>query len=77
MSRTHTHPLPPRREDGGLIVDLFAGPGGWSTDLRAVGLHDIGVEWDDGACATRVAEGYLTVKGDVSEVPTAPFRGRT
>lgn len=77
MRPSNSPPLPPRPEEGGLIVDLFAGPGGWSTGLRAVGLHDIGVEWDPAACATRIAEGHLTIRGDVSKVPTEPFRGRT
>jgi hypothetical protein len=77
VNRTDQHPLPPTPEDGGLVLDLFAGPGGWSTGLRALGLHDIGVEWDAAACATRAAEGHLTIHGDVSVVPTAPFRGRT
>jgi hypothetical protein len=69
--------LPPPPAEGGLIVDLFAGPGGWSCGLRALGLHDIGVEWDAAACATRIAEGHLTIQGDVSKTPTAPFKGRT
>jgi hypothetical protein len=71
-----SRPGPPSLAEGGLIVDLFAGPGGWSTGLRALGLADIGIEWDAAACATRVAEGHLTIQGDVSTVPIEPFRGK-
>ena len=62
MARRSRRRLPPGPEDGGLIVDLFAGPGGWSTGLRALGVHDIGVEWDDPACATRAAEGHRRIQ---------------
>lgn len=37
------------------IVDLFAGPGGWSRALELLGHHDVGVEYDRWACATRRA----------------------
>lgn len=59
----------------GMIVDLFAGPGGWSEGLRMLGLEDIGVEWDRDACLTRKAAGHLTVRADVSQYPPEPFRG--
>lgn len=59
-----------------LILDLFAGPGGWSEGARALGLSEIGVEWDAAACATRRAAGHLTIRADVSQYPTAPFVGR-
>ncbi|MFD1832438.1 DNA cytosine methyltransferase [Streptomyces desertarenae] len=59
-----------------MILDLFAGPGGWSTGLRTLGLTDIGLEWDAAACATRAAAGHLTVRCDVAQYPTAPFAGR-
>lgn len=63
----------------GLIVDLFAGPGGWSEGLRMLGLasHEVGIEWDEWACRTRVAAGHRVVRADVSQYPTAPFVGRT
>jgi hypothetical protein len=32
-----------------VIVDLFAGPRGWSEGLRLLGLTDIGLEWDTAA----------------------------
>lgn len=49
------------------IVDLFAGPGGWDLGARAAGLPDpIGIEWDEGACATRRAAGLPTIRADVA-----------
>lgn len=60
-----------------MIVDLFAGPGGWSEGLRALGLADVGVEWDAAACATRHAAGHATVRADVESYPAEPFAGKT
>ncbi|HWL41511.1 MAG TPA: DNA cytosine methyltransferase [Ilumatobacter sp.] len=59
-----------------MILDLFAGPGGWSEGLRILGLHDIGIEWDAAACATRAAAGHLTIRADLTAYPVEPFRGR-
>lgn len=62
-----------------MILDLFAGPGGWSEgvrDLGLLGLHDIGIEIDRWACATRAAAGHMTIRADVATYPTEPFRGR-
>lgn len=59
-----------------MILDLFAGPGGWSEGLRMLGLSDIGIEWDDAACRTRAAAGHRTIRADVSQYPTAPFVGK-
>ncbi|MFI0718478.1 DNA cytosine methyltransferase [Streptomyces sp. NPDC021224] len=47
------------------IVDLFAGPGGLDLAARQLGIPAVGVEWDDGACATRAANGLDTKQGDV------------
>lgn len=60
----------------GLILDLFAGPGGWSEGLRMVGLTDVGLEWDESACKTRAAAGHATVRVDVSAFVLAPLVGR-
>lgn len=49
-----------------LIVDTFAGPGGWSEGLRALGLSDVGIELDAAACATREAAGHKTIRADVA-----------
>ncbi|WP_129838117.1 DNA cytosine methyltransferase [Streptomyces sp. RFCAC02] len=60
-----------------MILDLFAGPGGWSHALRVLGRRDIGIEWDRWACRTRAAAGHLTVRTDAAVYPVRPFLGRT
>lgn len=59
-----------------LVVDLFAGPGGWSQGLRRLGLADVGIEIDPAACATRTAAGHTTIRADVAGYPTAPLVGK-
>lgn len=58
------------------ILDLFAGPGGWSEGLRMLGLRDVGIEWDAAACATRAAAGHLTVRADVAQLAVEPMADR-
>lgn len=58
------------------IVDLFAGPRGWSEGLRLLGLTDVGLEWDSAACKTAHAAGHPVIQCDVAQYPTAPFAGR-
>ncbi|MEU0455286.1 DNA cytosine methyltransferase [Streptomyces sp. NPDC006129] len=58
------------------VLDLFAGPGGWSEGLRALGLRDMGIEIDPAVCATRAAAGHTTIRADVAAYPTAPLRGK-
>lgn len=60
-----------------MILDLFAGPGGWSRALGVLGAQDLGLEWDEWACKTRSAAGQLTIRTDVALYPTWPFIGRT
>ncbi|OKI09432.1 DNA methylase [Streptomyces sp. CB02923] len=60
-----------------MIVDLFAGPGGWSHALSLLGVRDVGLEWDEWACRTRAAAGQLTLRTDVARYPVRPFVGRT
>ncbi|MEW1725148.1 DNA cytosine methyltransferase [Streptomyces sp. NPDC093109] len=60
-----------------MILDLFAGPGGWSHALNVFGVRDVGLEWDAWACRTRVRAGQLTVRTDVAVYPTWPWLGRT
>lgn len=60
----------------GLVLDLFAGPGGWSEGLRMLGMSDIGIEWDEAACLTRAAAGHRTIRADVAEYPVEPFIGK-
>ncbi len=58
-----------------MIVDLFAGPGGWSEGLRELGLADVGIEIDEMASATRAAAGHETIRADVATYPAERFRG--
>ncbi|MEV6723486.1 DNA cytosine methyltransferase [Streptomyces xanthochromogenes] len=59
-----------------MILDLFAGPGGWSQALTVLGARDVGLEWDAWACKTRAAAGQLTIQTDVAAYPLWPFLGR-
>lgn len=53
-----------------MILDLFAGPGGWDHGLRLLGRTDaIGVEWDAAACDTARAAGHRRVQADVATDP--------
>lgn len=54
-------------------VDLFAGPGGWDEGLRALGIHPLGIEWDDAACRTREAAGHRTLQADVAALDPRDF----
>jgi DNA (cytosine-5)-methyltransferase 1 len=58
-----------------MIVDLFAGPGGWDEGLSELGRTDVvGLEWDTAACDTAAAAGHLRVQADVAQYPTSAFR---
>lgn len=59
-----------------IILDLFAGPGGWSHALTVLGARDVGLEWDAWACKTRAMAGQLTIRTDVARYPTWIFSGR-
>lgn len=54
-----------------VVVDLFAGPGGWSEGLALLGLAELGVEWDDAAVATARAAGHARLQADVSALDPA------
>lgn len=50
-----------------MIIDIFAGPGGWDEGLLTLGRSDvIGIEWDKYACATARAAGHRRAQADVS-----------
>lgn len=59
-----------------MIVDLYAGCGGWSEGLGMLGLSDVGIELDEAACLTRAAAGHLTIRADVATFPRSHFAGR-
>lgn len=49
------------------VIDLFAGPGGWSTGAASLGIREVGIEWDDAACETARAAGHARVQRDIAE----------
>ncbi|SDP08387.1 DNA (cytosine-5)-methyltransferase 1 [Nakamurella panacisegetis] len=58
-----------------MIVDLFAGPGGWDEGLRNLGRVDVlGVELDQLACSTATAAGHDRRRGDVYSVRPESIR---
>lgn len=59
-----------------MILDLFAGPGGWDEGAKPLGLRPVGVEWDDSACRTGKAAGHVRVRADVSSLVLAPMVGK-
>jgi DNA (cytosine-5)-methyltransferase 1 len=61
----------------GLVVDLFAGPGGVGLGLRALGLglDEVGLELDAATCATRAAAGPATIRADVARYPAGHLAG--
>lgn len=59
-----------------MIVDLFSGPRGWTEGLRQLELSDVGLELDTDAARTSQAAGHATIQCDVTQYPTAPFKGR-
>jgi DNA (cytosine-5)-methyltransferase 1 len=60
-----------------MIVDLFAGPGGWDVGATRLGLDVIGIERDHTACETRRAAGLATVEGDVRAYGPGDFPDAT
>lgn len=60
-----------------MIVDLFAGCGGWDCGARMAGLPDpVGFELDPDACTTRVAAAMPTVRADLASWPLAHMAGK-
>ncbi|MEV8101038.1 DNA cytosine methyltransferase [Streptomyces sp. NPDC088135] len=60
-----------------MIIDLFAGPGGWDVAATRLGLEVVGIERDHAACDTRRAAGLPTVEGDVRDYRPADFLDAT
>ena len=60
------------RQEGFIRTD-FAGPGGSSLGLRLVGLSDVGVEYEENACATARAAGFKRWHEDVRKVRDYPW----
>lgn len=57
-----------------MILDLFAGPGGWDEGLRTIGRTDVvGIELDPTACATARAAGHQRLGADVYSVSPKMF----
>jgi DNA (cytosine-5)-methyltransferase 1 len=61
----------------GLVLEGFAGPGGWSTglDMLPVDIRGVGIEWDDAACKTAKAAGHTRVRADVARFDLTAFAG--
>jgi DNA (cytosine-5)-methyltransferase 1 len=62
----------------GLVVEGFAGPGGWSEGLRLAGHTgwSFGVEWDAAACRTAQTAGHQRVRADVATFTLGPMAGK-
>jgi len=56
-----------------LILDLFAGPGGWSEGLRGLGYRARGIDSDPIACATGRAAGHERLLADVATLDPTDF----
>lgn len=61
-----------------MILDLFAGPGGWDEGARIAGYTGpiVGIEHNHDACHTAVTAGHLRIQADVATYPMAPFAGK-
>lgn len=61
-----------------LVLEAFAGPGGWSEGLRRAGWtgRAVGIEHDPAACRTAQAAGHQRVRADVATWPLDHLRGR-
>jgi DNA (cytosine-5)-methyltransferase 1 len=59
--------------DPGVVLDLFAGAGGWDEGLAQLGYRALGIELDEVACLTAEAAGHERVRGDISSLDPADF----
>jgi DNA (cytosine-5)-methyltransferase 1 len=60
--------------DLGPYIDLFAGPGGWDTGVRDLGIVPLGFEWDDAACETARAAGHRRWQADIAALDPTMVR---
>lgn len=60
----------------GLVLDAFAGPGGWDEGARSLGMVTVGIEWDDAACRTAKAAGHARIRADVAQFPLDHLAGK-
>ena len=58
------------------IIDLFAGPGGWSEALTSLNHSEIGLEWDSKAIDTARAAGHIRVNADISKTEPSNYEAR-
>lgn len=50
-----------------MIIDLFAGPGGWDEGLKSIGRTDVlGIENDEAACRTAEEAGHQRMRADIA-----------
>ena len=54
-----------------MILDLFAGAGGWGEGLRLLGCSDVGIEWDGSSNPAAVGR-----CADVQMLDDEPMRER-
>ncbi|MGH3266145.1 MAG: DNA cytosine methyltransferase, partial [Trebonia sp.] len=52
----------------GVIVDLFAGAGGWEEGLAQLGDRALGIENDEHACETAITAGHERLQADVAAI---------
>lgn len=68
--------LPPRQDDPRRVIELFAGPGGWSegfTTVLGANLDAVGVDISPDACATARSAGHRRIVADITALdPTHP-----
>jgi DNA (cytosine-5)-methyltransferase 1 len=57
----------------GMILDLFAGAGGWEQALATLGLGVLGIETDRWACETARAAGHDRLQADAAELGPLSF----
>lgn len=50
------------------VIDLFAGPGGWSEGLRSYGLAEFGIDNSADACTTGRDAGHIRVQANVEHI---------